>query len=165
MALAKRQHVPPYVICSDATLQSMCRIRPQTREGMLSVSGMGEVKTQKYGDAFLKVLREYSAGERRMRQQVSTLARSAQSFLYRPAVPPSAAAELAAGKAQEARRLRIVEPPREAPVPPPRPPLEDDDESLADAYLSGVSTQELADELGVSPAVIRQRLRDLDLIF
>ena len=165
MALAKRQHVPPYVICSDATLQSMCRIRPQTREGMLSVSGMGEVKTQKYGDAFLKVLREYSAGERRMRQQVSTLARSAQSFLYRPAVPPSAAAELAAGKAREARRLRIVEPPREAPAPPPRPPLEDDDESLADAYLSGVSTQELADELGVSPAVIRQRLRDLDLIF
>ena len=159
MALAKKYRVPPYVICSDATLNSMCRVKPQTKEGMLSVSGMGEIKTAKYGEAFLQVIREYTAASRRTRQQVDALAKSAQSFLYRPqrAARPSSA--------QPARTVRVVEPPRSAPLPPPRPPLEDDDEALADAYLSGVTIQEMADELGMHPAEIRHRLQEMDLIF
>ena len=154
MALAKAQHVPPYIICNDATLASMARIRPQTKQGMLSVSGMGEVKTAKYGDAFLKVIKDYAVQEKRMRSQVAAIAREAQSAAYRnkPSVP--------------ARQVvHVYEPPRNAPVIPLRPPLEDDDCDIADAYLSGVSIQEMADELGVSPSVIRQRLADMDLIF
>ncbi len=176
MALAKAQHVPPYIICNDATLASMARIRPQTRQGMLSVSGMGEVKTAKYGDAFLKVIKDYAIQEKRMRQQVAAIARQAQSAAYRekksykvPSVlPPYPADEIsrsAAGKLPTTPVVRIYEPPKNVPVIPPRAPLEDDDADIADAYLSGVSIQEMADELGVSPAVIRQRLMEMDLIF
>ena len=154
MTLAKQHQVPPYVICSDATLNSMCRVRPQTKQGMLSVSGMGEVKTGKYGEAFLTVLRAHAAAERRMRRQVSSIALSAQSALYRDEPPPSVPP-----------RVRVATPPAHVPPAPARPPLEDDDEALADAYLSGVTIQEMADELGVHPAVIRQRLADMDLIF
>lgn len=158
MALSKAHHVPPYVICSDATLNSMCRIRPQTREGMLSVSGMGEIKTQRYGDAFLQVLRKHQAMTRRTREQVSTLARQAQTTYSRPGAGTK-------GDVLPPPPVRRTEPPKSAPLPPERPSLADDDEALADAYLSGVSIREMADELGLHPAEIRQRLQDMDLIF
>ena len=151
MALAKAQRVPPYIICNDATLASMARIRPQTKQGMLSVSGMGEVKTTKYGDAFLQVLKAYAVQEKRMRQQVAAIAREAQSVAHRP-------------KPTTRPIVRAYEPPRPAPVPP-RPELENNDDDLADAYLSGMSIQQIADELGLPPGEIRHRLAEMDLIF
>ncbi len=154
MALAKAQRVPPYIICNDATLASMARIRPQTKQGMLSVSGMGEVKTAKYGDAFLQVLKSYAVQEKRMRQQVAAIAREAQSAALRP--KPKAASKPV---------VRIYEPPKDVSPAPLRPPLENDDADLADAYLSGMSIQQIADELGVPAGEIRQRLADMDLIF
>ena len=153
MALAKAQHVPPYIICNDATLASMARIRPQTKQGMLSVSGMGDVKTAKYGDAFLQVIKAYTVQEKRMRSQVAAIAREAQSAARRPGKPASKPV------------IRYVEPPKNVPKTPLRPPLEDDNADIADAYLSGMSVQQIADELGRSPGEIRQRLADMDLIF
>jgi superfamily II DNA helicase RecQ len=154
MALAKVQHVPPYIICNDATLASMARIRPQTRQGMLSVSGMGEVKTAKYGDAFLQVIKAYTVQEKRMRTQVAAIAREAQSAALRS--KPKAVPEPV---------VRVYEPPKDVLPAPLRPPLENDDADLADAYLSGMSIQQIADELERSPGEIRQRLSDMDLIF
>ena len=159
IALAKKQGVPPYIICSDATLASMCRVKPQTRERMLDVSGMGEVKTAKYGEAFLQVIREHEAAARRTRAQVEAVAFQAQSLAYRMAAR-SAAKPAPAVRPAPAAPVRPVQP-----SPPPRIALEDDDECLADAYLSGVSIEEMADELGVSPSEIRHRLREMDLIF
>ena len=159
MALAKKQGVPPYIICSDATLASMCRVKPQTRERMLDVSGMGEVKTAKYGEAFLQVIREHEAASRRTRAQVEAVAFQAQSLAYRMAAR-SAAKPAPSARPAPAAPLRPVQP-----SPPPRIALEDDDECLADAYLSGVSIEEIADELGMHPAEIRHRLREMDLIF
>ena len=159
MALAKKQGVPPYIICSDATLASMCRVKPQTRERMLDVSGMGEVKTAKYGEAFLQVIREHEAASRRTRAQVEAVAFQAQSLAYRMAAR-SAAKPAPSVRPVPAAPVRPVQP-----SPPPRIALEDDDECLADAYLSGVSIEEMADELGVSPSEIRHRLREMDLIF
>ncbi|MBQ7849816.1 MAG: RecQ family ATP-dependent DNA helicase [Clostridia bacterium] len=162
MELAKKHHVPPYVICSDATLNSMCRVKPKTKEGMLSVSGMGEVKTARYGEAFLKVLWEHDAASRKTRAQASELARQAQSLRLRPSAVPKQT-----GKAPRpaAPAPKPAAPRAAMPLPPARPPLEDDDEALADAYLSGVTIEEMADELGLHPGEIRQRLRDMDLIF
>ena len=154
MALAKVQHVPPYIICNDATLASMARIRPQTKQGMLSVSGMGEVKTAKYGDAFLQVIKAYTVQEKRMRSQVAAIAREAQSAAFRPRSRTAAKPV-----------VRIYEPPKDVPPAPLRPPLENDDADIADAYLSGMSIQQIADELERSPGEIRQRLADMDLIF
>lgn len=53
---AKQQGVPPFVIFSDKTLRDMCAVMPKNEEEMLTVSGVGESKLAKYGDAFLKAL-------------------------------------------------------------------------------------------------------------
>lgn len=57
--LAEEQKVPPYVIFSDATLAGMMELRPQTLTEMLSISGVGHTKLERYGGDFLAVLREY----------------------------------------------------------------------------------------------------------
>ena len=172
MALAKQQHLPPYIICNDATLASMARIRPQTKQGMLSVSGMGDVKTAKYGDAFLQVIKAYTVQEKRMRAQVAAIAREAQSAAHRQSATDRQSASdrqaaTARGKPKAAAKpvIRYYEPPKSVPPAPQRPPLENDNADIADAYLSGMSIQQIADELERSPGEIRQRLMDMDLIF
>jgi ATP-dependent DNA helicase RecQ len=54
--LAKEQGVPAYVIFHDATLLAMLREHPQTLSALGAVSGVGERKLERYGEAFLGVL-------------------------------------------------------------------------------------------------------------
>ena len=56
---AKKKGVPAFVIFSDATLADMCLVMPTTEKEFLSVSGVGANKLEKYGEAFLRVIREY----------------------------------------------------------------------------------------------------------
>ena len=56
MELAKRGKIPPFIVCSDRTLQDMARLHPKTVQQMTEVYGMGPVKTSKYGAAFLATL-------------------------------------------------------------------------------------------------------------
>lgn len=56
---AKKKGVPAFVIFSDATLNDMCRVMPTTEAEFLSVSGVGANKLEKYGEAFMRVIREY----------------------------------------------------------------------------------------------------------
>ena len=60
--LAEEEGVPPYVIFSDATLHDMVEQRPTTEAGLLGVRGVGRVKAERYGAAFLDVVRA-QAGE------------------------------------------------------------------------------------------------------
>jgi ATP-dependent DNA helicase RecQ len=57
--LADAAGVPPYVIFSDKTLAQMAAYFPQSKEGLLNMSGMGKVKYERYGADFLKVIKEY----------------------------------------------------------------------------------------------------------
>ena len=57
--LAERDHVPPYVIFSDATLRDMCRALPETPDDFLHVKGVGERKCERYGEAFLSCIKEH----------------------------------------------------------------------------------------------------------
>lgn len=59
--LARKAHVPPYMVFSDKTLHDMCAKAPHSREEMLGVSGVGEVKYDKYGEAFLKVITSFDS--------------------------------------------------------------------------------------------------------
>ncbi|CAN5919627.1 DNA helicase RecQ [soil metagenome] len=52
-ALADEQNVPPYVIFSDRTLEEMAALKPTNRLAMLQVSGVGAVKYERYGTAFI----------------------------------------------------------------------------------------------------------------
>lgn len=54
--LAEEEGVPPYVIFSDATLHDMVEQRPTTEAGLLQVRGVGRVKAERYGSAFLSVI-------------------------------------------------------------------------------------------------------------
>ncbi len=57
--IADEHGVPPYVIFHDATLMDMLARRPLRENDMLSVSGVGESKLEKYGAEFLEVIREH----------------------------------------------------------------------------------------------------------
>ncbi len=60
--LADRQDVPAYVVFSDRTLWDMIDRRPTTPEEMLDVTGVGEVKLERYGEAFLEALETEPGG-------------------------------------------------------------------------------------------------------
>ncbi len=56
---ARGENVPPYVIFSDATLVEMAAFLPLDANEMSRISGVGELKLQKYGADFLAVIRRY----------------------------------------------------------------------------------------------------------
>ena len=58
MTLCREANVPPYVIFHDATLREMVRLRPSSPSELLAVQGVGKTKLERYGEAFLEVLRE-----------------------------------------------------------------------------------------------------------
>ena len=66
MVFARRRGVPAFVIFSDATLADMCRKLPVTESEFLAVSGVGQNKLDKYGEAFMQVIEKYKPDENGM---------------------------------------------------------------------------------------------------
>ena len=62
--LAKEQGVPPYIIFHDSTLLEMVNRRPVSLADMAKITGVGQAKLERYGDAFLQVLDEALNGHR-----------------------------------------------------------------------------------------------------
>lgn len=62
--LAQKENVPPFLIFSNATLTDMVAKRPRNMVDILEVSGVGEVKAEKYGAAFLLAIAEYEENEK-----------------------------------------------------------------------------------------------------
>lgn len=69
LEIARKEKIPPYIVFSDKTLAQMSRLHPTTKEELMTVSGVGEVKYQRYGEAFLEVLRAEKRGERQVPAQ------------------------------------------------------------------------------------------------
>ncbi len=57
--MASEEHVPPFVIFSDQTLQDICMKLPQTMDALLMVKGIGEQKKNKYGERLLEVIQQF----------------------------------------------------------------------------------------------------------
>ena len=57
--LASENHVPAYIIFSDAALRDMCRKLPQTNEEFLRISGVGSVKLERFGKRFVDFIRDH----------------------------------------------------------------------------------------------------------
>ena len=53
---AKADEVPAYVVFHDATLHEIAAVRPQTREELSSISGVGPAKLERYADDLLEAL-------------------------------------------------------------------------------------------------------------
>ena len=56
LRIAEKRGLPAYMIFNDATLRCMCAMKPQTREQLLDVPGVGEAKSRAYGDDFLRAI-------------------------------------------------------------------------------------------------------------
>ncbi len=54
--IATQNSIPPYVVFHDATLLEMVKVRPTSAQEMLQITGVGQSKLQKYGEAFLQTL-------------------------------------------------------------------------------------------------------------
>ncbi|OED40802.1 ATP-dependent DNA helicase RecQ [Endozoicomonas sp. (ex Bugula neritina AB1)] len=57
--LAEEQDVPAYVIVNDKTLMEIVRYRPVTTGAFSEINGIGQYKVEKYGDAFISLLKNY----------------------------------------------------------------------------------------------------------
>jgi ATP-dependent DNA helicase RecQ len=57
-ALADEEGVPAYIVFSDAVLTRMAAEQPTDEAGLLAVAGVGPAKLARYGQQFLRVLRE-----------------------------------------------------------------------------------------------------------
>ncbi|HEY6131552.1 MAG TPA: DNA helicase RecQ [Halioglobus sp.] len=57
--LAEEQGVPPYVIFHDRSLKEMCTTLPRNLMQFGRITGVGERKLDKYGNAFLQVINGY----------------------------------------------------------------------------------------------------------
>ncbi|RFF27059.1 MULTISPECIES: DNA helicase RecQ [unclassified Wenzhouxiangella] len=53
---ARSEEVPPYVIFHDATLAAIVEARPRTLEELAGISGVGEHKLARYGEAVIQML-------------------------------------------------------------------------------------------------------------
>lgn len=53
---AEEENVPPYFIFNDKTLVEIANQKPSTRSGLLSISGIGELKAKKFGDDILRII-------------------------------------------------------------------------------------------------------------
>ncbi len=57
--IAQRERVPAYLVFSNATLQDMAARQPQTTAEFLDVNGVGSMKAERYGEAFLNCIRAW----------------------------------------------------------------------------------------------------------
>ncbi|MGG1396657.1 DNA helicase RecQ [Bacillus salipaludis] len=76
--IAEAEKVPPFVIFSDAALKDMCAKVPKSSEAFLQVSGVGEMKLQKYGLDFIQAIREFCEMNPDYQSELTTEAKPAK---------------------------------------------------------------------------------------
>ncbi len=58
--LADAEDVPPYAIFPDTTLVEMAYYFPQSKDSLEALYGVGSVKKERFGDAFIGVIKKFS---------------------------------------------------------------------------------------------------------
>ena len=57
--IADEQHVPAFVVFTDAALTDMARLQPKTMHDFLLVKGVGSKKAEQYGRRFIECIKNY----------------------------------------------------------------------------------------------------------
>jgi len=60
-SLADEAGIPAFAVFSDATLAEMCERKPVDADELIAVSGVGQVKLERYGQDFLRAIRLWVA--------------------------------------------------------------------------------------------------------
>jgi ATP-dependent DNA helicase RecQ len=60
--IADRESVPPFVVFSDASLVEMCIEYPTSSADMLTITGVGQVKLERYGADFIAAIQAFLNG-------------------------------------------------------------------------------------------------------
>ncbi|WP_312368809.1 DNA helicase RecQ [Lachnoclostridium sp.] len=63
LSIARKEKVPPYIIFGDKTLLQMSQSLPTSKEEMLQITGVGEVKYEKYGAQFEDEIRRFQSNK------------------------------------------------------------------------------------------------------
>lgn len=61
-SIADEDNIPPFVVFNDATLIEMAEHCPTTSAELLLINGVGERKLERFGDAFMVLIRDHLAG-------------------------------------------------------------------------------------------------------
>lgn len=59
LEIAKKENFPPYVVFHDSVLKQFAKLKPETKEEMLRIEGVGEKRFEKYGNLFLTSIKEF----------------------------------------------------------------------------------------------------------
>lgn len=57
--IATEEKIAPYMVFGDATLICMTETYPTNQSEMLDISGVGQIKYQKYGEKFIEIIKNY----------------------------------------------------------------------------------------------------------
>lgn len=57
--LAKEAGIPPYVVFPDTTLIALATHKPTEYQSLTSITGIGQTKQERYGEAFIGVIRQF----------------------------------------------------------------------------------------------------------
>lgn len=80
--LSKQMNVPPFVIFQDPSLEAMATTYPITVEELQNIPGVGAGKAKRYGEEFLRVIKEYVEENEIIRPEdlrVKTVAKKSQT--------------------------------------------------------------------------------------
>jgi ATP-dependent DNA helicase RecQ len=58
-SLADQAGVPPYIIFPDKSLREMARMKPRDPDSFFTISGVGEIKQEKYGLVFTSAIKKF----------------------------------------------------------------------------------------------------------
>ena len=59
LRVAKRNHVPPYVVFQDVSIEQMATVFPVTIEELQQIQGVGAGKARKFGKTFCEIIKAY----------------------------------------------------------------------------------------------------------
>ena len=57
--ISKEEGIAPYMVFGDATLKNMASVYATNKEEMLNISGVGQIKYEKYGNRFEDIIEKY----------------------------------------------------------------------------------------------------------
>ena len=64
-SIANDLNKPAYFVFSDSSLKEMCETLPSTADDFLDITGVGEFKAQRFGETFIKAIKDFSSGKKK----------------------------------------------------------------------------------------------------